>query len=100
MPSPGIVDHYHPPGGPGVRVDTHIYHGYKVPPHYDSMIGKLIVHGDNRELALARMTTALSEIVIEGIKTNLPLHQKLISDSAFRTGGTDIHYLEKKLGIK
>ncbi len=100
MPSPGIVEHYHPPGGPGVRVDTHIYHGYKVPPHYDSMIGKLIVHGDNRELALARMTTALSEIVIEGIKTNLPLHQKLISDSAFRTGGTDIHYLEKKLGIK
>ena len=100
MPSPGMIDHYHPPGGPGVRVDTHIYHGYKVPPHYDSMIGKLIVHGDNRELALARMTTALSEIVIEGIKTNLPLHQKLISDSAFRTGGTDIHYLEKKLGIK
>ena len=100
MPSPGMIDHYHPPGGPGVRVDTHIYHGYKVPPHYDSMIGKLIVHGENRELALARMTTALSEIVIEGIKTNLPLHQKLIGDSAFRNGGTDIHYLEEKLGIK
>jgi len=100
MPSPGMIDHYHPPGGPGVRVDTHIYHGYKVPPHYDSMIGKLIVHGENRKLALARMTTALSEIVIEGIKTNLPLHQKLIGDSAFRNGGTDIHYLEEKLGIK
>jgi acetyl-CoA carboxylase biotin carboxylase subunit len=100
MPSPGMIDHYHPPGGPGVRVDTHIYNGYKVPPHYDSMIGKLIIHGDNRELALARMTTALSEIVIEGIKTNLPLHQKLIGDSAFKTGGTDIHYLEKKLNLK
>ena len=100
IPSPGTIEHYHPPGGPGVRIETHIYHGYKVPPHYDSMIGKLIVHGDNRELAFARMNTALSEIVIEGIKTNIPLHQKLINDSAFKTGGTDIHYLEEMLGIK
>ena len=100
LPSPGKIEHYHPPGGPGVRVDTHIYDGYTVPPNYDSMIGKLIVRGDTRELALARMTIALSEIVIEGIKTNIPLHQKLIEDSAFRSGGTDIHYLEQKLGLK
>jgi len=100
IPSPGMIEHYHPPGGPGVRVDTHIYGGYKVPPYYDSMIGKLIVHGDSRELAIARMSMALSEIVIEGIKTNIPLHQKIISDAAFVTGGTDIHYLEHKLGLK
>jgi acetyl-CoA carboxylase biotin carboxylase subunit len=100
MPSPGMIEHYHPPGGPGVRVDTHIYGGYKVPPYYDSMIGKLIVHGDSRELAIARMSMALSEIVIEGIKTNIPLHQKIISDAAFIAGGTDIHYLEHKLGQK
>jgi len=100
MPSPGMIEHYHPPGGFGVRVDTHIYGGYKVPPHYDSMIGKLIVHGDTRELALARMSMALSEIVIEGIKTNITLHQKLINDAAFISGGTDIHYLENKLGLK
>ena len=100
MPSPGTIEHYHPPGGPGVRVDTHIYGGYKVPPFYDSMIGKLIVHGDNRELAIARMSMALSEIIIEGIKTNIPLHQRIISDAAFITGGTDIHYLEHKLGLK
>lgn len=100
MPSPGVIEHYHPPGGFGVRVDTHIYGGYKVPPYYDSMIGKLIVHGDNRELALARMSMALSEIVIEGIKTNIPLHQRIIDDAAFMNGGTDIHYLENKLGLK
>jgi acetyl-CoA carboxylase biotin carboxylase subunit len=100
MPSPGIIEHYHPPGGPGVRVDTHVYQGYKVPSHYDSMIGKLIVHGDNREFALARMSMALSEIIIEGIQTNIPLHQKLINDSAFKTGGTDIHYLENKFDLK
>ncbi|MGH8119587.1 MAG: acetyl-CoA carboxylase biotin carboxylase subunit [Gammaproteobacteria bacterium] len=100
MPSPGIIEHYHPPGGPGVRVDTHIYSGYKVPPYYDSMIGKLIVHGDTRDQAIARMSMALSEIVIEGIKTNIPLHQKIIDDAAFVTGGTDIHYLEHKLGLK
>lgn len=100
MPSPGVIEHYHPPGGLGVRVDTHIYGGYKVPPYYDSMIGKLIVHADTRELAIARMSMALSEIVIEGIKTNIPLHQKIIGDAAFMAGGTDIHYLENKLGLK
>ncbi len=100
MPSPGTIEHYHPPGGPGVRVDTHVYQGYKVPPHYDSMIGKLIVHGDTRELALRRMSIALSEIVIDGIKTNIPLHQKLVTNAAFMTGGTDIHYLEDELGLK
>jgi acetyl-CoA carboxylase biotin carboxylase subunit len=100
MPSPGVIEHYHPPGGFGVRVDTHIYGGYKVPPYYDSMIGKLIVHGNTRELAIARMSMALSEIVIEGIKTNIPLHQKIIDDAAFKAGGTDIHYLENKLGLK
>ena len=100
MPSPGTIEYYHPPGGFGVRVDTHIYGGYRVPPFYDSMIGKLIVHGDTRQLALARMSMALSEIVIEGIKTNIPLHQKIIDDSAFINGGCDIHYLEDKLGLK
>jgi len=100
MPSPGAIEYYHPPGGFGVRVDTHIYGGYRVPPYYDSMIGKLIVHGDTRQLALARMSMALSEIVIEGIRTNIPLHQKIIDDSAFINGGCDIHYLEDKLGLK
>lgn len=100
IPSPGTIEYYHPPGGFGVRVDTHIYGGYRVPPFYDSMIGKLIVHGDTRHLALARMSMALSEIVIEGIKTNIPLHQKIIDDSAFISGGCDIHYLEDKLGLK
>jgi acetyl-CoA carboxylase biotin carboxylase subunit len=100
MPSPGTIEHYHPPGGPGVRVDTHVYQGYKVPPFYDSMIGKLIVHGDDRNLALRRMSMALSEIVIDGIKTNIPLHQKLITNAAFMAGGTDIHYLEDELGLK
>ncbi|MEE9160377.1 MAG: acetyl-CoA carboxylase biotin carboxylase subunit [Gammaproteobacteria bacterium] len=100
MPSPGTITHYHPPGGPGVRVDTHVYQGYKVPPHYDSMIGKLIVHGENRDLALRRMSIALSEIIIDGIKTNIPLHQKLVTNAAFMVGGTDIHYLEDKLGLK
>ncbi len=100
MPSPGTIEHYHPPGGFGIRVDTHVYQGYKVPPHYDSMIGKLIAHAETRELALSRLSMALSEIVIDGIKTNIPLHQKLVKDTAFMTGGTDIHYLETKLGIK
>ena len=100
MPSPGTIEHYHPPGGPGVRVDTHVYQGYKVPPHYDSMIGKLIVHGDDRNLALKRMSMALSEIIIDGIKTNIPLHQKLVTNAAFMAGGTDIHYLEDELGLK
>ncbi|OGT22158.1 MAG: acetyl-CoA carboxylase biotin carboxylase subunit [Gammaproteobacteria bacterium RBG_16_57_12] len=99
MPSPGTITQYHPPGGPGVRVDSHIYNGYRVPPHYDSMIGKLIVHGRTRDIALARMRTALSEFVIEGIKTNIPLQQDIMRDCAFMAGGTNIHYLEKKLGL-
>jgi acetyl-CoA carboxylase, biotin carboxylase subunit len=100
MPSPGTIEHYHPPGGFGIRVDTHVYQGYKVPPHYDSMIGKLIAHAETRELALTKLSMALSEIVIDGIKTNIPLHQTLVQDTAFMAGGTDIHYLETKLGIK
>ncbi len=99
MPSPGLISQYHAPGGPGVRVDTHIYNGYSVPPYYDSMIGKLITHGEDRETAMARMCGALQEIVIEGIKTNIPLHQDLLKDEAFRRGGVEIHYLEKKLGL-
>ena len=97
MPSPGTITAYHAPGGPGVRVDSHIYNGYRVPPYYDSMIGKLITHGEDRHTAMARMHNALSEIVIEGIKTNIPLQQELINDSGFQAGGTNIHYLEKKL---
>ena len=99
MPSPGLVTLWHPPGGPGVRVESHIYSGYKVPPYYDSMIGKLVVHGESREAAFARMKNALSEIVIEGIKTNVPLHQEIFQHAAFQVGGTDIHYLEKRLGL-
>jgi acetyl-CoA carboxylase biotin carboxylase subunit len=97
MPSPGTITAYHAPGGPGVRVDTHIYNGYRVPPYYDSMIGKLITHGEDRHTAMARMRNALSEIVIEGIKTNIPLQQDLFNDAGFQEGGTNIHYLEKKL---
>lgn len=100
MPSPGKIEHYHPPGGLGVRVDTHVYQGYKVPPYYDSMIGKLIAHAETRELALARLSNALGEIVIDGIKTNIPLHLSLVRDMAFKKGGTDIHYLENKLSLK
>jgi acetyl-CoA carboxylase biotin carboxylase subunit len=99
MPSPGLIERYHAAGGPGVRLDTHIYSGYKVPPYYDSMIGKLITHGDSRESAMARMKIALDEIIIDGIKTNIPLHQKLLDDAAFQAGGINIHYLENKLGI-
>jgi len=99
MPSPGLITLWHPPGGPGVRVESHIYSGYKVPPYYDSMIGKLVVHGESREAAFARMKNALSEIVIEGIKTNVPLHQEIFQHAAFQVGGTDIHYLEKRLGL-
>jgi len=98
-PSPGLITRVHMPGGPGIRVDTHIYQGYRVPPYYDSMIGKLIAHGDTRATAIARMQTALSEIVIEGIKTNIPLHQDIMADAAFAAGGANIHYLEKKLGL-
>jgi len=96
-PSPGLITRYHPPGGLGIRVDTHIYADYKVPPYYDSMIGKLIAFADNRDAAIARMSMALDEIVIDGIKTNVPLHQRLLRDAGFRTGGMNIHYLEKKL---
>ena len=99
MPSPGTITHLHMAGGPGIRVDTHIYDGYTVPPYYDSMIGKLIAHGENRTSAIARMSTALSEMVIDGIKTNIPLHQEIMKDSAFIAGGANIHYLEKKLGL-
>jgi len=100
MPCPGVVEHIHQPGGPGIRMDTHVYDGYRVPPHYDSLIGKLIAHSETRDLAIARMATALSEIVIDGIKTNIPLHQRLVRDAAFAAGGTDIHYLENKLGLR
>jgi acetyl-CoA carboxylase biotin carboxylase subunit len=99
MPSPGLIEQFHMPGGPGIRCETHIYNGYRVPPYYDSMIGKLIAHGDDRDSAIARMKTALSEMVIDGIKTNIPLQQSIMADSAFAQGGQNIHYLEKKLGI-
>ncbi|WP_333709103.1 acetyl-CoA carboxylase biotin carboxylase subunit [Tepidimonas ignava] len=96
-PSPGRITAWHAPGGPGVRVDSHIYTGYSVPPNYDSMIGKIIVHGDTREQALARMRGALAEVVVEGIKTNVPLHRELMVDANFEAGGTNIHYLESWL---
>ena len=99
MPSPGCITHLHIPGGPGIRVDTHVYHEYYVPPYYDSMIGKLIAHGEDRDTAIARMRTALSEMVIDGIKTNIPLHREIMTDGAFIRGGANIHYLEKKLGL-
>jgi acetyl-CoA carboxylase biotin carboxylase subunit len=97
IPSPGKITLFHAPGGPGIRMDSHIYSSYSVPPNYDSLIGKLIVYGDNREHALARMRRALDEIVVSGIKTNIELHQKLLRDPAFNQGGTSIHYLEKLL---
>ena len=97
IPSPGKIESYHPAGGPGIRIDSHIYQGYTVPSHYDSMIGKLISYGDTREQAMARMRVALSEMAITGIKTNIPLHQELFMDTAFRQGGTSIHYLEERL---
>lgn len=96
-PSAGRITQYHAPGGPGIRVDSHIYHNYVVPPYYDSMIGKVIAYGDNRDQAIARMRIALSEMVIEGIHTNIPLHLDLLSDAAFLNGSTAIHYLEQKL---
>jgi acetyl-CoA carboxylase biotin carboxylase subunit len=99
VPSPGKVTLYHAPGGAGVRMDSHIYNGYTVPPYYDSMIGKLITWGNTRESAIARMKGALSEIVIEGIKTNIDLQKDILSDENFGIGGTNIHYLEKKLGL-
>ena len=99
MPSPGRITQFHQPGGPGIRVDTHVYNNYIVPPYYDSMIGKLIAFGDTRDIAMARMRIALSEMVIDGIKTNIALHQDIMNDAAFQAGGVNIHYLEKKLGL-
>jgi acetyl-CoA carboxylase biotin carboxylase subunit len=100
MPSPGRIALYHPPGGPGIRVDTHVYTNYFVPPYYDSMVGKLIAYGETREIAIARMRIALSEMVVDGIKTNIPLQIEIMNDAAFQAGGANIHYLEKKLGLK
>ena len=97
MPSPGLVKQFHAPGGNGVRVDSHLYSGYSIPPYYDSLIAKVITFGPDRETALRRMKNALDETVIEGVKTNIPLHQDLVTDSAFFAGGVSIHYLEKKL---
>ena len=99
MPSPGTISQLHVAGGPGIRFESHLYNGYTVPPYYDSMIGKLIAHGETREAAIARMRTALSEMVIEGIMTNIPLQADIMRDSAFCEGGVNIHYLEKKLGL-
>ena len=97
IPSPGEITQYHQPGGPGVRVESHIYSGYRVPPYYDSMIGKLITHASTRASAMARMRTALSELVIAGINTNIALQEEILKDAGFQSGGTNIHYLEKKL---
>ncbi|HEU5176926.1 MAG TPA: acetyl-CoA carboxylase biotin carboxylase subunit [Burkholderiales bacterium] len=96
-PSPGKITSYHPPGGPGIRVDSHVYQGYTVPPNYDSMVGKVIAYGASREQAMARMRIALSEMVVEGIQTNIPLHRDLMNDTNFMRGGVSIHYLEQKL---
>jgi acetyl-CoA carboxylase biotin carboxylase subunit len=96
-PSPGRITSYHPPGGPGIRVDSHVYQGYTVPPNYDSMVGKVIAYGANREQAMSRMRIALSEMVVEGIQTNIPLHRELLNDTRFMRGGVSIHYLEQKL---
>ncbi len=100
MPSPGPVRLWHAPGGPGVRVDSHLYSGYSVPPNYDSLIAKLISYGESRDTAIARMRNALAEMVVEGIKTNAGLHQEILAHAAFQQGGLDIHYLERRLGLK
>jgi acetyl-CoA carboxylase biotin carboxylase subunit len=100
MPSPGPVRLWHAPGGPGIRVDSHMYSGYNVPPHYDSLVAKLISYGDTRDTAIARMRNALAEMVVEGIKTNAALHQEILAHAAFQQGGLDIHYLERRLGLK
>jgi acetyl-CoA carboxylase biotin carboxylase subunit len=99
LPSPGTVKHFHTPGGFGIRVDSHLYNGYTVPPHYDSLVAKLITFGDDREIALTRMRNALDEMLVEGIRTNIPLHQEIVRDTNFAKGGVNIHYLEKKLGL-
>ncbi|POS96714.1 acetyl-CoA carboxylase biotin carboxylase subunit [Vibrio cholerae] len=100
LPCPGKIERFHAPGGMGVHWESHIYSGYTVPAHYDSMIGKLITYGENRDVAIARMRNALNEMIVEGIKTNIPLQQAIMADENFQKGGTNIHYLEKKLGIK
>ncbi|MGJ3354087.1 acetyl-CoA carboxylase biotin carboxylase subunit [Providencia sp. Je.9.19] len=100
LPSPGTITRFHSPGGFGVRWESHIYAGYTVPPYYDSMIGKLITFGETREIAISRMKNALNELIIDGIKTNIELHQMIMNDENFQKGGTNIHYLEKKLGIQ
>lgn len=100
IPSPGTITRFHPPGGNGVRWDSHIYADYTVPPNYDSMVGKLITYGENREIAIARMRNALSELLVGGIKTNIELHKLIMTDENFNKGGTNIHYLEHKLGLK
>jgi acetyl-CoA carboxylase biotin carboxylase subunit len=100
MPSPGLISHFHAPGGNGIRVDSHIYSGYSVPPYYDSLIAKVISYGPDRDTALNRMNNALDELVVSGIKTNIPLQQELVNDSEVRIGGMNIHYLEKKLAAK
>ena len=97
MPSPGKITRYHPPGGPGVRVDSHIFNDYRVPPYYDSLIAKVITHGENREQALQRMSGALREMVVDGIDTNIQLQQRIVDDAAFRRQPLDIHYLERQL---
>ena len=97
MPCPGKVTTFHAPGGLGVRVDSHLYDGYTVPPYYDSLVAKIICHGDDRAIALAKMRQALDELVVEGIRTNTPLHRELTRDPGFRKGGVSIHYLEKLL---
>lgn len=99
MPCPGKVEKFHAPGGLGVRVDSHLYGGYSVPPYYDSMIAKIITHGETRDIALRRMRVALDELVVGGIKTNTDLQKDLVRDSEFAKGGVNIHYLEKKLGL-
>ncbi len=98
-PSPGTISVFHAPGGPGIRVDSHVYNGYRVPPNYDSMIAKIIAYGETREIAIARMRNALDEIIIDGIKTNVALHQDILRDSEFLRGGVNIHYLERKLAL-
>jgi acetyl-CoA carboxylase biotin carboxylase subunit len=97
MPSPGTISYFHAPGGLGIRVDSHIYSSYRVPPYYDSLIGKIIAHGETREIALARMRNALDETVIEGIRTNIPLHQDILRGNTFQRGIANIHYLENWL---
>jgi acetyl-CoA carboxylase, biotin carboxylase subunit len=97
MPSPGVVRRFHAPGGPGVRVDSHLYDGYRIPPNYDSMVAKVVCHGPDREAAMNRMRVALAELVVDGVRTNTPLQQRIMTDSGFRNGGCNIHYLEQRL---